>query len=301
VPSASWRRVSPGAPTLLRSTSSWAGSACRRRTRRPRASRSPRRSAWPPSSYDARVGLVTLDIVEKKFDDARGRIKGWQQEAPSDSRLKLLSARVDLASGKTAEAEQTLRALVNADPSQLDAYDLLGRIAMSTGQLDRAIAEYTSLADRSKTPAGPLTLVAMIEESRGNQKAAQQQYEKVLEADPHAGVAANNLAWMYAEAGRLDDALKLATVATEELKRPEAEDTLGWIYYRKGLAQHAIASFERAVSKAPDNPVYQYHLGLAQLKDGNDTKGRAALKRALALKSDFNGADDARKALSEER
>ena len=106
---------------------------------------------------------------------------------------------------------------------------------------------------------------------------------------------------MYAESGRLDDALKLATVAQEELKRPEAEDTLGWVYYRKGLAQHAIAAFERAVAKAPDNPVYQYHLGLAQMKDGNTRQGRAALKRALALKSDFNGADDARKALTRNR
>jgi tetratricopeptide (TPR) repeat protein len=119
--------------------------------------------------------------------------------------------------------------------------------------------------------------------------------------DPRAGVAANNLAWIYAEAGRLDEALKLATVAQEQLKRPEAEDTLGWVYYRKGLMQHAIASFERAVSKAPANPVYQYHLGLAQLKDGHDVQGRAALKRALAMKSDFNGADEARKALAEPR
>jgi tetratricopeptide (TPR) repeat protein len=140
----------------------------------------------------------------------------------------------------------------------------------------------------------------MIQEARGDREAARQQYEKVMAIDPHAGVAANNLAWMYAEAGRLDEALKLATVATEQLKRPEAEDTLGWVYYRKGLAQHAIAAFERAVAKAPDNPVYQYHLGLAQLKDGNDTQGRAALKRALAMKSDFNGADEARKALLSE-
>jgi tetratricopeptide (TPR) repeat protein len=106
---------------------------------------------------------------------------------------------------------------------------------------------------------------------------------------------------MYAEAGRLDDALKLATLAQSRLKRPEAEDTLGWVYYQKGLLQHAIASFERAANKSPNNPVYQYHLGLAQLKQGNDSEGRASLKRALALKSDFNGADDARKALDETR
>ncbi len=253
-----------------------------------------------PSLYDARVGLVSLEIAQKNFDAARTRIHDWQQQSP-DARLQILSARVDLASGKTAEAQDTLRAVVTADPSQLDAYDLLGRIAIAAGQLDRAVAEYQALADRSKAPAGPLTMVAMIEEARGRRDAARQQYEKVLAADPRAGVAANNLAWMYAEADRLDEALTLATVAVDQLKRPEAEDTLGWIYYRKGLTQHAITAFERAVAKSPKNPVYQYHLGLAQLKDGNDAQGRAALKRALDLKPDFNGADDARKALSADR
>jgi tetratricopeptide (TPR) repeat protein len=254
-----------------------------------------------PSSYDAVVGLVTIDIAQRNIAAARARVASWQQRDPNDARVKILSARVALAGGNTAEAEQTLRALVTADPSQLDAYDLLGRIAVANGQLDRALAEYQNLASHSKTPAGPLTLVAMIHEARGDHEAARQQYERVLALDPHAGVAANNLAWMYAEAGRLDDALKLATVAQDQLKRPESEDTLGWVYYRKGLWQHAIASFERAISKAPANPVYQYHLGLAHLKDGNDSEGRAALKRALTLKSDFNGAEDARKALEETR
>ena len=252
-----------------------------------------------PNSYDALVGLVTTDIAQRNTTNARARVAAWQQRAPNDPRVKILSARVALAAGESAEAEQTLRAVVTQDPSQLDAYDLLGRIAMANGQLDRALTEYQSLATRSHTPAGPLTLVAMIHEARGERAGATQQYEQALASDPNAGVAANNLAWIYAEDGRLDEALKLATVAQTQLKRPESEDTLGWVYYRKGLWQHAIASFERAAAKAPSNPVYQYHLGLAQLKQGNDAQGRAALKRALTLKPDFNGAADARKALEE--
>jgi len=254
-----------------------------------------------PTSYDALLGLVTVDIAQKNLSAARERVHAWQQRDPNDARLKVLSARVSLAGGSVAEAEQVLRALVTTDPSQLDAYDLLGRIAISSGRLDRAVADYESLATHSKNPAGPLTLVAMIQDARGDHDAARQQYEKVVAIDPNAGVAANNLAWMYAEAGRVDEALKLATVAQDQLKRPEAEDTLGWVYYRKGLWQHAITSFERAIAKAPGNPVYQYHLGLAHLKQGNDEQGRAALKRALAIKPDFNGADDARKALEETR
>jgi hypothetical protein len=44
--------------------------------------------------------------------------------------------------------------------------------------------------------------------------------------------------------------------------------------------------------------VYHYHLGLAHVKAGNTSAARKALTRALALKADFNGADEARKALA---
>jgi Flp pilus assembly protein TadD len=62
---------------------------------------------------------------------------------------------------------------------------------------------------------------------------------------------------------------------------------------------HALSAFERALQLAPNNPVYHYHLGLAHLKAGNEERGRAALRRALQLKPDFAGADDARRTLSE--
>ena len=135
----------------------------------------------------------------------------------------------------------------------------------------------------------------MIQEAKGDRDAARQQYEKILEAEPRSGVAANNLAWIYAETGKHDEAVKLATVAQEELRgRAEAEDTLGWAYYQKGLTGHAIGAFERALAKSPDNPIYHYHLGLAHAKAGSDASARQSLQRALSLKSDFAGADDAR-------
>jgi tetratricopeptide (TPR) repeat protein len=254
-----------------------------------------------PGAYDPLVGLVTVDIAQRNVAAAQARVAARLKHSPGDRRLKILSARIALAAGQNTEAEQTLRQVVTADPSQLDAYDLLGRIAMANGQIDRALSEYEALAARSPAPAGALTVVAMIHEARGDRDRAKQQYQRVVDLDPNAGVAANNLAWIYAEEGRLEEALKLATVARAQLKRPEAEDTLGWVYYRKGLLQHAIGAFERAAKKSPNNPVYQYHLGLAQLKQGNEAEGRAALKRALALNADFNGAEDARKALEEAR
>ena len=70
-------------------------------------------------------------------------------------------------------------------------------------------------------------MAAMLYESRGDRGRAKQMYEGIVSRDPAAGVAANNLAWMYAEDGKLDEALRLARIAQEQLKRrPEGEDTL---------------------------------------------------------------------------
>ncbi len=48
----------------------------------------------------------------------------------------------------------------------------------------------------------------------------------------------------------------------------------------------------------PDNPVFQYHLGIAYLQSGEFDKAKRTLTKALSLKADFDGAAEARKALS---
>lgn len=245
--------------------------------------------------HEARVGLITAYVAERNVTDADARLVEWRDKAPDDPRLKVLAARVDLVANRSAQAERTLRELVTHDSSQLEAYDLLGRLYLAQGQGDRAIAEYRALAERTKSPAGALTMIGLIHEARGDRATAQKQYEEIIAASPRSGVAANNLAWIYAETGRPDEAIKLASVAQEELRgRPEPEDTLGWAYYQKGLAGHAIGAFERAIARSPRNALYHYHLGLAQLKAGSKARARAAFEKALELKPDFPGADDAR-------
>ena len=142
-------------------------------------------------------------------------------------------------------------------------------------------------------------MIGLIHEARGERDAALKHYEEVLAAHPRSGVAANNLAWIYAETGRPDEAIKLATLAQEELRgRAEPEDTLGWAYYHKGLTGHAIGAFERAIVRSPRNPLYHYHLGLAHAKAGSKEHAREAFRKALDIKADFPGADDARARLA---
>ena len=122
----------------------------------------------------------------------------------------------------------------------------------------------------------------------------------MLEIDPRAAVAANNLAWIYAQdGGNLDIALQLAQTAKSQLPdQPEFNDTLGWIYYKKDLATLAIPPLQQSVEKDPKNPVYHYHLGLAYAKSGDKGKAKSSLEQALKLKPDFEGAAEARKVLA---
>jgi Flp pilus assembly protein TadD len=59
----------------------------------------------------------------------------------------------------------------------------------------------------------------------------------------------------------------------------------------------AIPPLRRAVEREPGNPSFHYHLGLAYSQTGYKNAARRALERALKLKADFEGADDARKVL----
>jgi len=137
-------------------------------------------------------------------------------------------------------------------------------------------------------------------EGQGDKPGAQQRYERAVQLDPNAAVASNNLAWLYAQnGGNLDVALQLAQVAKRQLPNtPEVNDTLGFIYYKKDLASLAVPLLQASVEKDSSNPEYHYHLGLAYGKNGDKSKAAESLRRALSLKSDFAGAQDARTTLA---
>ena len=142
-------------------------------------------------------------------------------------------------------------------------------------------------------------MAALILQAQGKDEEARQRYERIVEANPRAAVASNNLAWMYASRGeQLDRALQLAQAAKAELPdHPEVNDTLGFVYLKKQLPSLAIPPLRLAVEKDPGNPAFHYHLGLAYAETGDKAAARQALEQALKLKADFDGADDARKVL----
>ena len=189
--------------------------------------------------------------------------------------------------------------MIQLAPSNIEAFSALGGLYASQHRLDEARAEFETLAGRNPKSVTPATMVATIFYLQGKPDDARRWFEKVMAIDPRAPVAANNLAWIYAQSdGNLDVALQLAQTAKAQLQdRPEVDDTLGWIYYKKGLASLAVTQLEQSVARQPGNPIYQYHLGLAYAKAGASDRARLTLHRALQLKLPIQEVTEAQRVL----
>jgi tetratricopeptide (TPR) repeat protein len=175
------------------------------------------------------------------------------------------------------------------------AYEALGQLYIAQGKLDAALTEFDAVAQRSPKSIAALTMAGIIVQTKGDIAGARSRFERVLQIDPEAAVAANNLAWIYAEnEGNLDVALNLAQTAQRRLPEVAAvNDTLGFIYYKKNLASLAIAALKVAAEKDPNSAQVQYHLGLTYAGAGDAPQARHSLTRALTLKLD---ADEAQRA-----
>ena len=105
---------------------------------------------------------------------------------------------------------------------------------------------------------------------------------------------------MLAENDRdLDRALQLAQVARAQSPNESAtNDTLGWVYLKRGMLPLATSNLEKAVQLSPTSAMCNYHLGVAYAKAGDDAKARKSLERALKLQPDFARAEDAKTILA---
>ncbi len=125
-------------------------------------------------------------------------------------------------------------------------------------------------------------------------------------------IAANNLAWLYAANGKgnLDEAVRLAQgVVQKNPNIPGFVDTLGWVYYKKGLYGAAVEQLQKAVAlddraakggAASPAPNYHFHLGMALKAKGDKEAARRELEQAMRLgeRAPFAEAAEARSALA---
>lgn len=253
-----------------------------------------------PDALEPLDALVALDLASSQGPAARARIETALRARPKSTGLLLLAARVYDGLGDFPAAERVLKTAIDIDPREPAAYEQLMRSYAAQGQLERGIRELEAMARREPASIGPPTMIGVIMQAQNRVIEAQGWFEKALTIDPRSPVVAANLAWLYAEqGGDLDEALRLALLAKQQFpERPEVNDTLGWVYYKRDEIARAIPLLKQSVERDPRRAEYQYHLGLAYAKLGDTANARAALQLALQRDTRFEGAANARAVLA---
>jgi len=129
--------------------------------------------------------------------------------------------------------------------------------------------------------------LGVIYDKAGKKEKSIDQMKKVIALDPENANALNYLGYTYADLDRnLDEAEKLILQALKF--KPDdgyITDSLGWVYFKKGLFKKALKYLERAANIIPDDPIILEHLGDAFRAQNNREKALEAYRRSLLNKN----------------
>ena len=234
--------------------------------------------------------LAQTYIAQKQPGKALDLIRAHAANHPEAARIQQLLGAWLQRNGKLTEARVAFMAAKAADSSFLEADLALAVLDMGEGKFDTARPRLNAALATYQADTRARFLLAEVEESTRNYPAAIEHYRKLVDLEPGNVLFLNNLAYALVEyAKRPDEALAWAQKAKElDPSSAYVADTLGWVYYQKGIYRSAVNQLEAAVSTksslAGDQMGrVQYHLAMAYFKSGDTSKGQQVLQAALRL------------------
>jgi tetratricopeptide (TPR) repeat protein len=154
------------------------------------------------------------------------------------------------------------------------------------GKTDKAISVYQEgLKVHPRNIRLSLALASLYEQQQ-KYKQAVEIYELLIANNPELDVAANNLATLLVDHFPNANNLKRAQQLTESFAYSEQayyQDTYAWVLLHNGDTKGALKVFKQLMIKSPKVPVFRYHLGVAEYKNGNNSAALVQIDQAIEL------------------
>ncbi len=139
------------------------------------------------------------------------------------------------------------RIIVLHDPLTLDEHITIGLSYEQKGEYDNAVMEYMKAGKMTNTDFRPFYYAGNTYYKKKDYKPAEKYYNKALKIAPESGDIHNNLAWVYIDTGKYEDAVREAEKALSTKKSPYYLNTLAHVYHRMGRYKEAKDVLEEAI------------------------------------------------------
>jgi tetratricopeptide (TPR) repeat protein len=222
----------------------------------------------------SKVELQVIDTYAngRDYKTARQLSDAALKKYPNDRLLMLEHAVILSETGQYDAAIAELRAMPDAAKDR----DLLLQIAQIQEKAKRFKDEVKTLDAAEAVSTSPAEKQAItflrgaMYEREKNFEAAEQQFRKVLTAEPNNPGALNYLGYMLADRNvRLEEAQQMISKALDADPGNGAYlDSLGWVHFRLNKLDLAAGELQEALAKAGKDPTVHDHLGEVYFKQG---------------------------------
>ena len=241
---------------------------------------------YVPGQQDVRPlqGLLEVKIQEKQPEQALSIAHTAMEKSGAAPMYRQIYADVAWSVDKRDEAVMQYEQLAENGKVPSSVYVRLGSYYQSRGETQKAISVFERATELSPRDPVAFSGLANALSAAGKREEAIQAYQHCHELQPQNPAFLNNLAFLMAvQRKNLDQALTYAQQAASAAPHDQQyQDTVAWVYIRKGAPQYAVPILKRLIVNSPNDAGFHYHLGSALAGTGNPSQAREELRAALS-------------------
>jgi tetratricopeptide (TPR) repeat protein len=188
--------------------------------------------------------------------------------------------------GKIVEAIDHLHVVINTVSDNPEMFLYLGSFYEEIEEFEKAEKAIKRGLEIDSENARLYFRLGVIYDKSGKKEECIETMKTVISLEPKNSNALNYLGYTYADLGHnLDEAEHLIKEALKH--KPDdgyITDSLGWVYFKKGLFKKALKFLEKAVKLVPDDPTILEHLGDTCVEVNDKKSALEYYKRSLLNK-----------------
>jgi tetratricopeptide (TPR) repeat protein/Tol biopolymer transport system component len=209
-------------------------------------------------------------IANERTGDYPGAVRAYRRGlavAPENVELLNSLGFALFQQGKSGEAVAAFEKALAVDPKHWKAHNNMALAAIDLGELELAEAHYRESLALEPQPAIYSDL-GFVLERQGMTEEATELYRKSLELDPESASAHQNLAASLARRGDFTAAERHFRAALEQKPGAQAYTGLGFVLWKQGRVDEAIARLHDAIDADPKHPAAYDQLGTILVAQG---------------------------------